>query len=91
MPTGRRTRGLDGALGSSTGRSLFGARATAPITTATNAATRTMPATPLGSGSANSVIAATIGIALVPSVAMPAVVSARPRWKPICRTTVPRA
>jgi len=37
------------------------------------------------------VVAAAIGIAFVPSVAMPAVVSAPPRWKPICSTIVPAA
>jgi hypothetical protein len=49
------------------------------------------PKTPPGSGSRKSVIAAAIGIALVASVAMPAVVSALPRWNPDCKTIVPPA
>jgi hypothetical protein len=46
---------------------------------------------PPGSGSRNSVIAAPIGMALVANVAMPAVASARPRWKPDWRIIVPPA
>jgi hypothetical protein len=44
---------------------------------------------PPGSGSRNSVIAAAIGMAFVASVAMPAVASARPRWKPDWSSRVP--
>jgi hypothetical protein len=78
--------------GSSAGAAgRFGASQTAPTTTQANAATRMTPKTPPGSGSWKRVIAAAIGIAFVASVAMPAVVSALPRWKPDCNTIVPAA
>jgi hypothetical protein len=69
----------------------FGASQTALSTTETKAATRVTPRMPVGSGSRNRVIAAAIGIAFVASVAMPAVASARPRWKPDWSTMVPPA
>jgi hypothetical protein len=68
-----------------------GASQTALMTTEANAATRTMPRMPPGSGSRKSVIAAAIGMALVASVAIPAVASARPRWKPDWSIIVPPA
>jgi hypothetical protein len=68
-----------------------GASQTALITTEANAATRTTPRMPPGRGSRNSVMAAAIGIALVAKVAMPAVASARPRWKPDWSIIVPPA
>jgi hypothetical protein len=68
-----------------------GASQTALITTEANAATRIAPRIPPGSGSRNRVIAAPIGIAFVARVAMPAVASARPRWKPDWRIIVPPA
>jgi hypothetical protein len=76
---------------SSRGAARLGASQTAPITTEANAATRMKPRAPLGKGSWKRVIAAAMGIALVASVAIPAVVSGRPRWKPDWSVKVPPA
>jgi hypothetical protein len=52
---------------------------------------RTTPSHPCGRGSAKIVSPATIGSAFVNRVAIPAVVSGFPRWKPAWSTIVPSA